>query len=53
MYSTVKHAYKDRTRDQQNVLLIHRWSLYAGSIAWKYTPGDLQNAVFYKHVVLI
>ena len=26
---------KNHTRDQQNVVLIHRWSLYAGSIAWK------------------
>ncbi len=28
-------VYKDRPRDQQNVVFIHRWSLYAGSVAWK------------------
>ncbi len=32
---TVKHVYKDHPRDQQNIVLIHRWSLYAGLITWK------------------
>ncbi len=29
---TGKLAYEDLPRDQQNAVLIHRWSLYAGSI---------------------
>ncbi len=33
--NTVKFVYKDHPREQQNVVFIHRWSLYAGSIAWK------------------
>ena len=32
---TMKLVYIDHPRDQQNVVFIHRWSLYAGSIAWK------------------
>ncbi len=28
-------VYKDHPRDQQNMVLIQRWSLYAASIAWK------------------
>ncbi len=28
----VKLVYKDQSRDQQNVVLMHKWSLYAGSI---------------------
>ncbi len=31
--NTVKLVYKDHPRDQKNVVFIHRWSLYAGSIA--------------------
>ncbi len=40
--------------DQQNVVLIHRWSLYtAGSIAWKvYTWGPVKCR-FYKQVLFI
>ncbi len=26
---------KDDARDQQNIVLIHRWSLYIGLITWK------------------
>ncbi len=37
---TVKFLYKDHLRDQQNVVLIDRWCLYASSIAWKYTSGN-------------
>ncbi len=44
--STVKLVYKDQHTDEENVVLIHRWSLYAGSIAWKiYTQGPA-NVVF-------
>ncbi len=48
---TVKLVYKDHHTDEENVVLIHRWSLYAGSIAWKiymediYTRGPA-NVVF-------
>ena len=35
VYNTVKLVYKNHPRDQQNVVFIYRWSLYAGSIAWK------------------
>ncbi len=50
---TVKLVYKDHPRDQQNVVLIHRWSLYAGSITWKgYTWGPV-NCGLYKQVVFI
>ncbi len=38
---TVKLVYKHHPREQQNVVLIHRWSLYAGSIAWKIYTWDL------------
>ena len=32
---TVKLVYlQDHPRDQQNVVLIHRWSLYAGLATW-------------------
>ncbi len=33
---TVKLVYKDHPRDQQNVVLIQRWSL--GSKTWKVYP---------------
>ena len=29
---TVKHVSRDHTRDQQNLVVIHRWALYGGSI---------------------
>ncbi len=29
---TLKLVYKDHPRDQQNVVFIHMWSLYAGSV---------------------
>ena len=51
--STVKLVYKDYPRDQQNVVPIHRWSLYAGSIAWKiYTWGPVKCGL-YKQVVFV
>ncbi len=42
LYCTVKLAYKYHRRDQQNVVLIHSWSLYAGSIAWSLYTGGLR-----------
>ncbi len=39
----MKLVCKDHPRDQQNVVLIDRWSLYAGSIAREiYTPGPVK-----------
>ncbi len=38
--------YIDYPRDQQNVVLIHRWFLHAGSITWKiYRCGQRKVAV--------
>ncbi len=49
LYNYIKY----QPRDQQNVVLIHRWSLYAGSIAWKiYTWGPVKCGL-YKQVVFI
>ncbi len=48
---TVKLVYKDHTtctRDQQSVILIHRWSLYAGYITWKVYPWGLVKCGLYK-----
>ncbi len=46
--NTVKLVYKDHARDQPNVLLIHRWSLYEGLIAWKvYTMGPVNCGLYY------
>ncbi len=50
---TVKPVYKDHPRDQQNVVLIHRWSLYADSIAWKVYPWGPVKCGLYKQVVFI
>ena len=36
--NTRKLACKDHPRDQKNVVLIHRWSFYEGSITWKVYP---------------
>ena len=47
----MKFVYKDQCRDQQNVALIHRWPLYAGSIAWGiYSCGPVKCGL-YKQVV--
>ena len=51
--NTAKLVYKDHPRDQQNVALIHRWSLYAGSIAWKVYPCWPVQCGLYKQVVFI
>ncbi len=32
---TVKRVCKEYHKDQLNVVLIHTWSLHAGSITWK------------------
>ena len=37
---TAKLVYKDHTRNQQNVVLTHRWSLYTVSITWKVYPWE-------------
>ena len=49
--STVKLVYKDHPRDQQNAVLIHRWSLYAGSATWKVHPRGAAKCGLYKQVV--
>ena len=36
---------KDHLRDQQNMVLIHRWSLHSGLITWK-SYWDLWKVVF-------
>ena len=51
--NTVKLVYKDHPRDQQSVILIHRWSLYAGYITWKVYPWGLVKCGLYKQVVFI
>ncbi len=50
---TVKLVYKDHHRDQQNVVLIHRWSLYAGPITQKVYQWRPVKCGLYKQVVLI
>ncbi len=50
---TVKPVYKDHSRDQQNVVLIHRCSLYAGSIAWQIYTCVPVKCGLYKQVVFI
>ena len=49
----MKLVYKDQPGDQQNVVLIHRWSLYAGSITRKVYPWGPVKCGLYKQVVLI
>ncbi len=50
---TMKLFYKDHARDQQNVVLIHRWSLYTGIIAWKTYTWRPVKCCLYKQVVFI
>ncbi len=51
---TGKLAYKDHARDQQNdVVLIHRLSLYVGSITWKVYPWGPVIYGRYKQVFFI
>ncbi len=50
---TVKLVYKDHPRDQHNVVLLHRWSLYTGSITRKvYLCGPMKYGL-YKHGLYI
>ena len=46
--NTMKPLYKDHLRDQQNIVLIHRWSLYAASIKWQVYIWVLVTCGFYK-----
>ncbi len=50
---TVKVAHKDHPREQHNVVLIHRWSLYADLTTWKVYHYGLIKYVLYKQVVFI
>ncbi len=50
---TVKRVFKDHPRDQQNVVLIHRWFLYAGSMTWKVYAWGPVKCGLYKQVVFI
>ncbi len=49
----MKLVYKDHPRDQQNAVLIHRWSLYTGSITWEVYPCWPVKCGLYKQVVFI
>ncbi len=40
---TVKLVYKHHPREQENVVLIYTWSLYAGCITWKVYPWGPAN----------
>ncbi len=53
MLITVKLVYKDHPRDQLNVVLIHRWSLYAGSMTWEVYPWGPVKCDLHKQVVFI
>ncbi len=44
---------KDHPRDQQNVVLIHRWSIYAGSVTFKLYPWGPVKCGLYKQVIFI
>ncbi len=48
---TVKLVYKDYLGDHHNVVLIHRWSLYTGTITWKVYPWGPIKCCLYKHVI--
>ncbi len=51
---TVTLVYKDHHRDPQNMVVIHRWSLYAGTVTWEvYPPGLAVKCGLYKQVVVI
>ncbi len=50
---TVKLVYKDHPMDQQNVLLISWWSLYAVRITWKVYLWGPVKCDLYKQVVFI
>ncbi len=48
---TAKLVYKAHPRDLEIVVLIHRWSLYTGSITWKVYPWRCVKCGLYKQVV--
>ena len=50
---TVNLVYKDHPRDQQYMVLIYRWPLYAGSITWKGYPWGPVQWGLYKQVVFM
>ena len=50
---TVKLVHKHHPRDQQSVVLIHRWSLYAISKTWKINSWGPVKCGLYKKVVCI
>ncbi len=50
---TVKLVCKDHTRDQPNVVLIHRWSLYASLTKRKVYLWRPMKCGLYKQVVFI
>ncbi len=45
LYIYTVNLYKDHPRDKPNVVLAHRWFLYAGSIARKVYPWEPSNVV--------
>ncbi len=47
----MKLVYKGHPRDEQNVVLIHRWSLYAVSLAWKVYTWVPVKCSLYKQMV--
>ncbi len=50
-HCTVKPIYKDHPRGQHSVVLIHRWSLYVGSIQWKvYHWGPVKCGLYIQVV---
>ncbi len=51
--STAKLVYKDHPGAQHSVVLIHRWSLYAGSVTWKIYPWEPLKCGLYKQVVFV
>ncbi len=51
--NTVKLAYKDHPRDQINMALIHKWSLYLGSLILEVYPWGPVKCGLYKQVVIM
>ncbi len=49
----VKLVYKDQSRDQQNVVLVHSWFLYTGPITWKVYNWRPVKCGLYKQAVFI
>ncbi len=49
----VKLVHKDHPWDQDNVVLIHRWSFYAGSITWTVYHWGPGKCRLYTRVVFV